>query len=54
VTGAAPATIVTGNARHDDGRRYAAMLRGAGVEVRELVSDARRTPLLHELARAVR
>ncbi len=53
VAGAAPATIVTGGARHDDGRRYAAMLRHAGVEVRELVSDARRALPLHKLARAL-
>jgi hypothetical protein len=53
VAGAAPATIVTGGARQDDGRRYAAKLRDAGVEVRELVSDARRTLPLHELARAL-
>jgi hypothetical protein len=53
VAGAAPATIVTGGARQDDGRRYAATLRNAGVEVRELVSDARRALPLHELARAL-
>jgi len=53
VDGTAPATIVTGGARRDDGRRYAATLRDAGVEVRELVSDARRGLPLHELARAV-
>jgi acetyl esterase/lipase len=53
VAGAAPATIVTGGARQDDGRGYAAALRGAGVEVRELVSDARRALPLHELARAL-
>jgi acetyl esterase/lipase len=53
VDGTAPATIVTGGARQDDGRRYAATLRDAGVEVRELVSDARRGLPLHELARAV-
>jgi acetyl esterase/lipase len=53
VAGAAPATIVTTGARQDDGRRYAAALRAAGVEVRELVSDARRTLPLNELARAV-
>jgi hypothetical protein len=51
--GAAPATIVTGGARQDDGRRYAAALRDAGVEVRELVSDAWRALPLHELARAL-
>jgi hypothetical protein len=54
VAGAASATIVTGAARRDDGRRYAATLRGAGVEVRELVSDARRALPLHELAQALR
>jgi len=53
VAGAAPATIVTGGARRDDGRRYAARLRNAGVEVRELVSDARRAFPLHDLARAL-
>jgi hypothetical protein len=53
VAGAASATIVTGAARPDDGRRYAATLRDAGVEVRELVSDARRGLPLHELARAL-
>ncbi|MGZ4344272.1 MAG: alpha/beta hydrolase [Solirubrobacteraceae bacterium] len=54
VAGAAPATIVTGGARQDDGRRYAAALRDAGIEVRQLVSDARRGIPLHELARALR
>ena len=53
VAGAAPATIVTGGARRDDGRGYAATLRDAGVEVRQLVSDARRALPLHELARAL-
>jgi len=53
VAGAAPATIVTSGARRDDGRRYAARLRNAGVEVRELVSDARRAFPLHDLARAL-
>jgi hypothetical protein len=53
VAGAAPATIVTGGARQDDGRRYAATLRDAGVDVRELVSDARRALPLHDLARAL-
>jgi hypothetical protein len=52
VAGAAPATIVTGGAWDDDGRRYAAALRHAGVDVRELVSEARRPLPLHELARA--
>ncbi|MGZ4194820.1 MAG: hypothetical protein ACXVUE_20760 [Solirubrobacteraceae bacterium] len=54
VAGAAPATIVTSGTRHDDGRRYAATLREAGVEVRELVSDAQRTLPLTELARGLR
>lgn len=53
VAGAAPATIVIGGARRDDGRGYAAALREAGVEVRQLVSDARRALPLHELARAL-
>ena len=53
VAGAAPATIVTDGGRQDGGRRYAAALRDAGVEVRELVSDARRALPLHELARAL-
>jgi hypothetical protein len=54
VGGAAPATIVSGGAWHDEGRRYAATLRQAGVEVRELVSDAQRALPVHELARALR
>jgi hypothetical protein len=54
VAGAAPATIVSGGAWHDEGHRYAARLRQAGVEVWELVSDARRAVPLNELARAVR
>jgi len=54
VDGAPPATIVAGGARRDDGRRYAATLRDAGIEVRELISDARRALPLHELVRAVR
>lgn len=54
VAGAAPATIVTAGPRYDDGRRYAATLRAAGVEVRELVSDAQRALPLHDLARALR
>jgi acetyl esterase/lipase len=53
VAGAAPATIVTGGAPRDDGRGYAATLRDAGVEVRQLVNDARRALPLHELARAL-
>jgi acetyl esterase/lipase len=54
VAGTAPATIVTTGARGDEGSRYATTLRDAGVEVHELVSDARRAPPLDELARAVR
>ena len=54
VAGAAPATIVTNGTRHEVGRRYAATLREAGVEVRELVSDAQRALPLNELARALR
>jgi acetyl esterase/lipase len=54
VAGAAPATIVSGGAWHDEGRRYAATLREAGVDVWELVSDAQRSLPLHELARALR
>lgn len=54
VAGTTSATIVTGAARRDDGRRYAATLRRAGVEVRELVSDARRALPLYELAQALR
>jgi alpha/beta hydrolase fold len=54
VAGTAPATIVTGGARGDDGSRYAATLRGAGVEVQELVTDAWRALPLQELVRAIR
>lgn len=54
VAGTAPATIVTTGSRRDDGHRYAAALRAAGVEVQEFVSDARRATALHELARALR
>jgi carboxylesterase type B len=54
VAGTAPATIVTTGARGDDGSRYAATLRDAGVEVQELVSNARRALPLPELARALR
>jgi acetyl esterase/lipase len=54
VAGLAPATIVTTGARSDDGRRYAAALRGAGVQVQELVSGARRALPLDELAGALR
>jgi hypothetical protein len=53
VAGAAPATIVTTGARRDAGRRYAATLRYAGVEVQELVSDARRAVPLDDLARTL-
>src|SRR5947199_262855 len=53
VAGAAPATIVTNGSRADDGKRYAATLRGGGVAVQELVSDARRALPVHELARAL-
>lgn len=51
VAGTPPATIVTGGSRRDDGRRYAAALRDAGVEVRELVGDAGRALPLGELVR---
>ena len=54
VAGTAPATIVTTGSRSDDGRRYAAALRDAGVGVQVFVSDARRALPVHELARAVR
>jgi len=54
IAGPAPATIVTTGLRGDDGSRYAATLRAAGVNVQELVSDARRTLPVHELARALR
>jgi hypothetical protein len=53
VGGTPPATIVTTGSRRDDGSRYAATLRDAGVEVRELVSDARRALPLGELARGL-
>lgn len=53
LAGTAPATIVTTGARQDAASRYAAALREAGVEVRELVSDARRALPLHDLARAL-
>jgi hypothetical protein len=52
--GVAPATIVTTGAATDEGRRYASALRGAGVEVHELVSGARRPMPVRELARSVR
>lgn len=54
VAGTAPATIVTTGLHGDDGSRYAAALRGAGVMVQELVSDARRALPVQELARALR
>ena len=54
VAGIAPATIVTSGLRTDDGSRYAAILRRAGVTVQELVSDARRALPVQELARALR
>jgi hypothetical protein len=53
VAGTPPATIVTAGSRRDDGSRYAARLREAGVEVRELVSDARRAVPLGELVRGL-
>ncbi len=48
-----PATIVTTGPRRDDGSRYCATLRDAGVEVRELVTDPRQPLLLGELVRAL-
>jgi hypothetical protein len=54
VAGTPPATIVTTGSRRDAGSRYAASLRDAGVEVRELVSDARRVLPLGELVRGLR
>ena len=54
VAGTPPATIVTTGSRRDDGSRYAATLRDAGVEVRELVTGARRALPLGELVRALR
>jgi acetyl esterase len=54
VAGAAPAPIVTAGRRQDDGRRYAAALRGAGVEVQELVGGGRPALSACELARALR
>jgi acetyl esterase/lipase len=53
VAGTPPATIVTTGSRRDDGSRYAATLRDAGVDVRELISDARRALPLNELARGL-
>jgi acetyl esterase len=51
LTGAAPATIVSGGARGDGGRTLAARLREAGVEVEELQHDE---ALPASLARALR
>jgi hypothetical protein len=48
-----PATIVTNGSHRDDGRRYAAALRDAGVEVGELVSDARGALPVCELVRGL-
>jgi hypothetical protein len=38
VAGVAPATVICGDDRRDDGRRYAALLRDAGVPVTEVRS----------------
>jgi hypothetical protein len=54
VAGTAPATIVTAGRRRDDGRRYAAALREAGVEVQELTDEAGRTLRIQALAGALR
>jgi acetyl esterase len=54
VVGAAAATIVTSGARRDDGTRYAATLREAGVEVQELITDPPRALPMGALARALR
>lgn len=54
VVGSPPATIVTAGWRRDDGSRYAATLRDAGVDVRELVSSARGPLPVGELARGLR
>lgn len=54
VAGTAPATIVTGGGRRDDGPRYAAALRDAGVEVQELTVDAGRALRIQALAGALR
>jgi acetyl esterase len=51
LVGTAPATIVTAGRRGDDGSRYAAALRDAGVEVQEVVSGAQRALPLHDLVR---
>jgi hypothetical protein len=53
VAGTPTATIVTTGSRQDDGSRYAATLREANVEVRELVRNARRALPLGELVRAL-
>ena len=53
VGGTPPATIVTTGSRRDDGSRYAGALRDAGVQVRELVSDARRALPVGELVRGL-
>lgn len=53
VAGIAPATIVTAGPHRDDGRRYAAALRAAGVEVHELTNESGRTLPLPALARAL-
>ncbi len=37
----APSAVVVCQERHDDGRRYAARLRAAGVQVREVCGDDR-------------
>jgi hypothetical protein len=52
VAGAPRATTVTTGSGRDDGSGYAARLGDAGVEVKELVSDARALPL-GELARGL-
>jgi acetyl esterase/lipase len=54
VAGTPPATIVTTGSRRDDGSRYAAALRDAGVQVQELASDARRALPVGELVRGLR
>jgi hypothetical protein len=54
VAGTPPATVVTTGARRDDASRYAAALRDAGVQVRELASDARRALPVGELVRGLR
>ncbi len=54
VAGTAPATIVTAGWRRDDGQRYAAALRDAGVEVQELAAEAGRALRIQALAGALR